>query len=304
MNKNIALQKIIDLLDSDVIRVYGNIENICVKNLQPAESVDEDTLDWIGKLKHNKQQIAEETKAKAILCDTAVVYSDSIAAQSKVLIQVKNPKIALALVADEFFLTKPSPGVHPTSFIHPEAVIAPTVYIGPNCSIGKCCILDGTRIYPNVTIYDGVSVGKNVLIQAGAVIGTDGLGCERRDDGTLIKFSHLGGVTIGDNVEIGANCQIARGALSNTIIGHGCKINGLCFIAHNCILGENVWITGNSMLAGSVRVGANATIFSSVIVREQRVIGEGSTIGMGAVVTKDVPSGETWLGNPAKKVEK
>ena len=136
------------------------------------------------------------------------------------------------------------------------------------------------------------------------MIGTDGLGCMRDSDGTLVKFPHLGGVKIGDNVEIGANCQIAKGVLSDTIIGNGCKINGLCFIAHNCMLEENVWITGDTMLCGTVHVGKNATIFSNVIIRDQRHVGEGAIIGMGSVVTKHVPDGETWLGNPARKLEK
>lgn len=304
MDKGVAVKDIINFLGSEIIRIDGNPENIYVINLKPPELVDKDSLDWIGKQKQNKQQIAEETAAQTIICDTSVIFTEKIAAQNKVLICVNNPRLIIALVADKFFLKKPEPGVHSTAYLHPKAVVDSTVYIGANCSIGKCKIHEGTTIYPNVTIYDGVSIGKNVLIQAGAVIGTDGLGCERRDDGTLIKFTHLGGVEIGDDVEIGANCQIARGALSNTIIGRGCKINGLCFIAHNCVLDENVWITGNTMLAGSVRVGKNATIFSSVIVREQRSIGQRATIGMGSVVTKDVPAGETWLGNPAKKVEK
>ena len=304
MDKHVAVKEIINFLGSEIIRIDGNPENIYVKNLKPPELVDKDSLDWIGKQKQNKQQIAEETAAQTIICDSRVIFTEKIAAQNKVLICVNNPRLIIALVADKFFLKKPEPGVHPTSYLHPEAVVDSSVFIGANCSIGKCTILEGTMIYPNVTIYDGVSIGKNVLIQAGAVIGTDGLGCERRDDGTLIKFTHLGGVEIGDDVEIGANCQIARGALSNTIIGRGCKINGLCFIAHNCVLDDNVWITGNTMLAGSVKVGKNATIFSSVIVREQRRIGQRATIGMGSVVTKDVPAGEAWLGSPAKKVEK
>ena len=182
--------------------------------------------------------------------------------------------------------------------------IAKSVYIASNCSIGDCTIEEGTCIYPNVTIYDGVSIGKNVIIQAGAVIGTDGLGCERKENGELIKFAHLGKVIIEDNVEIGANCQIARGALSDTIIGKGTKINGLSFIAHNCVIGNNVLITGSSMLAGSVNVEDNVTIYSKVIVREQRKIGKGSIIGMGSVVTKNVPAGEIWIGNPAKKMKK
>ena len=155
-----------------------------------------------------------------------------------------------------------------------------------------------------MVIYDNCEIGNDCLIHAGTVIGTDGLGCMREADGTLVKFPHLGGVRIGNNVEIGANCQIAKGVLSDTFIGDGCKINGLCFIAHNCILEENVWITGDTMLCGTVHVGKDATVFSNVIVRDQRHIGAGATIGMGAVVTKHVPDGETWLGNPARKLEK
>ena len=119
-----------------------------------------------------------------------------------------------------------------------------------------------------------------------------------------MKFPHFGGVIIGNNVEIGANCQIAKGALSDTIIGDGCKINGLCFIAHNCILGKNVWITGDTMLAGSVKIEDDVTIFSKVMVREQVRIGKSAIVGMGSVVTKNIPANEIWLGVPAKKIEK
>ena len=304
MNRQIALQEIIDFLGSDVIQVFGNPEDVYVRHLKPVESVDEGTLDWIGEFNQNKQQIAELTKAKVILCDTSVSYTKRISAQGKVLIHVQNPRMAISLTADKFFVAKPRSGIHFSSYIHSEAKISTSAFIGANCSIGNCIIGENTRIYPNVTIYDGVNIGNNVIVQAGTVIGTDGLGCDRKKDGVLVKFPHLGGVEICDNVEIGANCQIARGSLSNTIIGYGSKINGLCFIAHNCILGKNVWITGDTMLAGSVSVEDNVTIYSKVIIREQRKIGEGSIIGMGAVVTKDVPPGETWIGNPAKKMEK
>ena len=157
---------------------------------------------------------------------------------------------------------------------------------------------------PNVVIYDDVTIGDNCIIQAGCVIGTDGLGCMRDSMGRLTKFPHLSGVVIGNDVEIGANCQIAKGTFSDTVIENGCKINGLCFIAHNCHLEENVWITGDTMLCGSTYVKKNATIYSNVIIREQRNIGEFATIGMGAVVTKNVPDGETWIGSPAYKIEK
>ena len=155
-----------------------------------------------------------------------------------------------------------------------------------------------------VTIYDDVKIGERCLIQAGVVIGTDGLGCSRDENGVLTKFPHLGGVVMGNDIEVGANSQIAKGSFSDTIIEDGCKMNGLCFIAHNCHLERNVWITGNTMLCGSVHVGKNTTIFSSVIIRDQRTIGHDVTIGMGSVVTKSIPDGETWIGNPAKKFEK
>ena len=304
MNKQIALQEIIDFLGSDVIQVFGNPKDVYVRHLKPSETVDKDTLDWVNSIRPDKQVIAENSKAKVILADKDVQYTNPIASQCKTLILVENPRITLALIADQFFVQKPSSGIHFSSYIHPKAEIFASAYIGSNCSIGKCTIGENTRVYPNVTIYDGVNIGNNVIIQAGTVVGTDGLGCDRKKNGELVKFPHLGGVEICDNVEIGANCHIARGALSNTIIGSGSKINGLCFIAHNCILGKNVWITGDTMLAGSVSVEDNVTIYSKVIIREQRKIGEGSIIGMGAVVTKDVPPCEIWIGNPAKKMEK
>jgi len=300
----IAVTEIFDFLGSEVVHISGNMLNLYVKHLKPVEEVDKETLDWIGRLKTDKQNMAEQSKAKVILCDTTVVYSEKIASQGKVLIHVKNPKLALSLVIDKFFIQKILPGIHPSSTIHPEAKIAPSAYIGSNCSIGKCTIGERAKIFPNVTIYDDVIIGNDVILQAGSVIGTDGLGCERKDDGSLVKFPHLGGVRIGDNVEIGANCQIAKGALSNTIIGDGCKINGLCAIAHSCILGKNVWISVSTTIAGSVRIGDNSTIFSQVVVRDQLAIGQGVTLGMGAVVTKNVPSGEIWVGNPARRFEK
>lgn len=304
MNILINIKDIISFLGTDVIRTFGVTDGVFVRHLKPVESVDDETLDWIGAGRKNKQYLAENSPAKVILCDPEISYSDTLKSQGKTLIQVRNPKLSLSLIADRFFVTKEKFGIHPSAVIHPSAKIADNVFIAAHCSLGNCEIGEGSRIFPNVTVYDGVSIGKNVVIHAGAVIGTDGLGCERKDDGELVKFTHLGGVIIHDHVEIGANCQVARGALSNTIIGNGVKINGLTFIAHNCILGKNVLITGHSMLAGSVKVEENATIYSHSIVRQQKTIGKGAVIGMGSVVISDVPPGETWVGNPAKKLEK
>src|SRR5690606_28672585 len=163
---------------------------------------------------------------------------------------------------------------------------------------------DNNIIHSNVCIYDRTKIGNDNVIHSGAIICVDGLGCIRNDDGSLTEFPQLGGVIIGNNTYIGANTHIASGSLSDTIIEDGCKINGLCFIGSNNHLHENVWITGSAMLAGSVTVGKNTNIFSKVVVREWCTIGEGATVGMGSVVTKNIPAGETWVGNPARKLEK
>ena len=298
----VFVEDIVSFLGNQVIAVEGDIKGVFIDNLADVAHVNETTLDWIQSSKTNKQEMAENSQARVILVDSDVRYSDVVKSQNKALIVVNNPRQIMSEIITEFFLEKKPSYIHPSAVIHPEANIHPSAYIDAGCVIGKATIGRNTVIRGNVTIYDDVIIGDNCLIQAGAVIGTDGLGCSRDVDGTLIKFPHLGGVIIGNNVEIGANSQIAKGALSNTIISDGCKLNGLCFIAHNCRLGKNVWITGNTMLAGSVVVEDNVTIFSSVTVRDQRRIGAGVIVGMGALVTKNIPAGEVWYGSPAQKV--
>ena len=302
--KEIRLQDVIDFLNDRLLSVNGDNKKVLIDNVADAEHVTETTLDWVNKSKKEKQTIAERSIAKVLLADSTVEYSEIMRIQGKTLLAVENPRREIARIIDHFFIERPEPGIHPSATVSKEAIIGEGTFVAAGCVIGKAKIGKNCIINANVVIYDNCELGDNCLIQAGTVIGTDGLGCMRDSDGTLVKFPHLGGVKIGDNVEIGANCQIAKGVLSDTIIGNGCKINGLCFIAHNCVLEENVWITGDTMLCGTVHVRKNATIFSNVIIRDQRHVGEGAIIGMGSVVTKHVPDGETWLGNPARKLEK
>ena len=299
-----TIQEIRAFLGDRLLDVKGRITEQYVDNVADADHVTSTTLDWINKSKKDKQAIAENSVAKVILADSTVEYSEKMSVQGKILLLVDNPRMEIAKIIDRFFIDRPNSGIHPSAIVSEDAVIGDGSFIAAGCVIGKAKIGKNCIINANVVIYDGCELGDNCLIQAGTVIGTDGLGCMREADGTLVKFPHLGGVKIGNNVEVGANCQIAKGVLSDTIIGDGCKINGLCFVAHNCVLEENVWITGDTMLCGTVHVGRNATIFSNVIVRDQRQIGEGAIVGMGAVVTKHVPAGETWLGNPARKIDK
>ena len=302
--KRVEISQIINLLGNEIVRVDGIDFNVFIDNIPDPSCVSDTSLDWINANKPNKQDIAQTSKAKVLVVDAEVEYTNALANEKKTLIVVNNPRVSMAKIATKYFVDSFASGIHPSAIIDKDARIDKTAYIGPGCIVGKATIGAGTVLVANVTVYNDVTIGERCMIQAGAVIGTDGLGCSRDSEGVLTKFPHLGGVVMGNDIEVGANCQIAKGSFSDTIIEDGCKMNGLCFIAHNCHLGKNVWITGNTMLCGSVRVGRNTTIFSSVIIRDQSTIGEQVTIGMGSVVTKDIPAGETWVGNPAKKFEK
>lgn len=304
IKKLVKIEDIAKFLGKDLIKVEGPVNGVVIDNIPDASHVSDTSLDWINSGKENKQAIAEQSQARVLVVDESIVYSQQLSALQKTLLVVKRPRKVMAQIATHFFLKKHEPGIHPSAVIDDDAIVDGTATVSAGCVLGKCKIGKNTVLMPNVVIYDDVVIGDDCLIQAGAIIGTDGLGCSRDEEGRLTKFPHLGGVQIGNRVEIGANCQIAKGAFSDTLIEDGCKINGLCFIAHNNHLEENVWITGDTMLCGSVHVKKNTTIFSNVIVREQRQIGEKVIIGMGSVVTKDVPDGETWIGAPAHKHEK
>lgn len=304
IRKKVKVKDIVSYLGDEVLNVIGDYKIKKIDNIADIERVTESTLDWVNPSRNDRQRLAENSKAKVLLVDPTIVMTEGMIENGKVLICVENPKLTLMKVSRQFFVVKPTPGIDPTAVIHPNARIGKNNYIGPHCYIGNCEIGDNNIIHANVSIYDRTIIGSKNEIHSGAVICVDGLGCERKADGTLIEFPQLGGVVIGDNCYIGANTHIASGSLADTVIGNGCKINGMCFIGSNDHLHENVWITGSTMLAGTVEVGKNTTIFSRVVAREWIKIGEGVTIGMGSVVTKNVPDGETWFGSPAKKHEK
>ena len=304
MDINVSLNKIIEFLSDELIDVYGEPESIIVKHLRDPEHVDEFTLDWINTSKQEKQKVAEASKAKVIIANKEVVFSETLKNQGKVLLVVDNPKLAIAKVGNEFFVEKPTPGIHPSAIIHPDAQIGENVFVGANTVIENCTIGDDTIIDANVHIYSPVIIGKHCLVKSGAVLGGMGFGFEKDENGNLFRFPQIGNLFIGDYVEIGANTCIDRGALSDTVIGNYCKINNLCHIAHNNKIGKNVVITAQVNISGSNVIENDVWIAPNASIRGWLTIGKGATIGMGAVVTKDVPAGETWVGNPARKLEK
>jgi UDP-3-O-[3-hydroxymyristoyl] glucosamine N-acyltransferase len=279
------------------VPTLGNSEDILLNKVSTLQKADENSLIWIKNTMSEKQNVINNTTARAII----VPDDDEIhEVGGKVLFKVKNPRLSFIKVIQEFFVTKTQPGIHPASYIHPEAVIGENVYIGPFTYIGKSNIGTNSVIHGNIYIYDQVSIGENVIVHSGSVIGADGFGYEKDENGIVFKFPHVGGVVIENDVEIGANTCIDRGSLGDTLIKRGAKIDNLVHIAHNVVIGENTFVIANAMIGGSTIIGNNSWVAPSVSLMNGISIGGDVTIGMSSLVTKSIPDGETYAGSPAR----
>ncbi|HOR79006.1 MAG TPA: hypothetical protein PLG04_09505 [Anaerolineaceae bacterium] len=156
------------------------------------------------------------------------------------------------------------------------------------------------RIHAGAAIRSFTEVGDNTIIRENAVIGSEGFGFERDTDGTPIRLPHLGGVQIGRDVEIGVFTAVCAGTIDPTVIEDDVKVDNLVHIAHNCVVEKGAMVIACAELSGSARVGQRSWVGPNASVIESRRIGEGATVGIGAVVIKDVEPGATVAGNPAK----
>jgi UDP-3-O-[3-hydroxymyristoyl] glucosamine N-acyltransferase len=247
--------------------------------------------------------VLEKAKASVIICDIDIL-SQKAEFDSKTLVAVDKPRLWFIRCLDVFFPSTSKKGIHPTAVVGKNCEIGKDVYIGPNVSIGDDVeIGNGTKVHSGVQIHDRVRIGKNVVLKSGCVIGSDGFGYERNDEGIFEKFPHVGGVAIEDDVEIGGNACVDRGTLSNTIIGKGTKIDNLVHIAHNVVIGKNCAIIALAMIGGGAKIGDGAWVAPTACIRDGITVGKQSLVGMGAVVTKNVPDGDVVIGVPAKSVK-
>jgi len=279
--------------------IAGDAKERYFSNLKPILEADSDSLVFIGAERKDKIDLIRQTRAQIIICDMTVNLAPNLF-ESKCLIQVDNPKLVFLRIGNALFKIRSHYGIHPSAVIHPDADIHQDTYIGPFTYIGRCSIGEGTFIYGHAHLYDKTVVGKNVIIHAGCVIGADGYGYIKNENDELENFPHIAGVTIKDNVEIGGQTNIDRGALSNTILMEGAKIDTLVHIGHNAVVGRHSLVMADAMIGGSTVIGDYAWISPSSVLRDQIKIGERAMVGLGSVVTKDIPAGETWVGSPAR----
>jgi UDP-3-O-[3-hydroxymyristoyl] glucosamine N-acyltransferase len=259
---------------------------------------------------------------------SAVIAGDFAAGKTnpKPLLLATQPRLAFARAAQ---LLCPAPerkrGIHPSAIVHPSAQLAEGVtiedhvvvgedaYIGESTRIGAGSVI-GARVsigrncdlYANVTVYPGVRLGNRVIVHAGAVLGSDGFGYVRDQvTGRYEKFPQIGRLEIEDDVEIGANTTLDRGALDVTRIGRGAKIDNLVHIGHNCQIGEDVVIAAQTGLSGSITIEKNVVLGGQVGIGEHARIEEGVMLGgQGGVLPNKVLRGKgiAFWGTPAKPV--
>jgi UDP-3-O-[3-hydroxymyristoyl] glucosamine N-acyltransferase len=255
-----------------------------------------DSIVFVQDEKSLKAALASE--AGLILTPLNVVPPDDAR-----IFQVKNPKHAFALCGRWL------DGFAPVS-VHPSAIVDERASIGYGTSIGAGSVIEvgavvgeACSIGSNVTIHGSVTMGDNVLVQSGAVLGGLGFGYVRGEDGAYVRFPQQGTLVIEDEVEIGANTTIDRGALGETRIGRGTKLDNLVHIGHNCIIGKNV------IMAAQVGLSGSCTIDDGVIIAGQVGLGDHVHIGPGVVLGgqggvfpgKEITGpGQVFAGTPAE----
>ena len=259
----------------------------------------------------DKTAALEGLSGKAFgLCFAPEGSGDKAASLSGAVALVKSPRLAFALVASRLHksmkaadqLTERPAGIDPSAFVASTAQIGEDVEIGPGAYVGAGVVIGaGARVSHGVTITHTL-VGAEANILPGARIGQSGFGFVPGPHG-LVRMPQLGRVLLGDNVEIGANTTIDRGALEDTIIGDRTKIDNLVQIGHNVRFGRNCVVAAQCGISGSCVIGDGVMMGGQVGLADHLNIGDGAMIAAGSGLMRDVPPGETWGGRPARPIK-
>jgi UDP-3-O-[3-hydroxymyristoyl] glucosamine N-acyltransferase len=280
--------------------------NILINSVASLESAHQNSISFFNNLRYS--DLLRTTKAAVV-----IVNKESLSFRTGVSIVVDNPYLYFAKVSQ---LLNPSKSlkkeVHKSAIIHPSCKLGQDIYIGPNVVIDENVSIDdgvvihvgsmieadsvigkASVIHPHVVIKANTVIGKNCTLYAGCVIGSDGFGYAK-DDSNWLAIPQIGRVILGDNVDIGSNSTIDRGALDDTIISSGVKIDNLVQIGHNCMIGENTIIAGCVGIAGSAKIGKNCAIGGAAMILGHLSITDNVTISPGSMITRSIKTSGTY----------
>lgn len=292
-------KEIIENFKSEILVLKGN-QSISFETFCTAEKPQKNAIAWVPSSNLN-DFLSHVNRASFIVTDNNPSISDENLPNDVLIVLAKKPKLLFIKILAFCFQPKPVWGKHPSAVISPEANIHDEVFIGPNCYIGKANISKGCILEGNNFIYDNVTLKENVILQAGAIVGSKGMSMARDENGLLHNFPSLGEVVVEENCEIGSNSVIDAAVMGKTIIGKGTKINSLTFIGNSAEIGEHNYISVCVNVNGSVKIGDRNFIGSGSSIRNKAVIGNDNTIASGAIVVKNVSNNVTVMGNPAKE---
>ena len=280
--------------------------NLLINSVASLETAHQNSISFFNNPKYS--DLLKSTKAAVV-----IVNRDDLPDRSGTSIVIDNPYLYFAKVSQ---LLNPSKSlkkeVHKSAIIHPSCKLGQDIYVGPNVVIDENVSIDdgvvihagsmieadsvigkASVIHPHVVIKANTVIGKNCTLYAGCVIGSDGFGYAK-DDSKWLAIPQIGRVILGDNVDIGSNSTIDRGALDDTIISSGVKIDNLVQIGHNCMIGENTIIAGCVGIAGSAKIGKNCAIGGAAMILGHLSITDDVTISPGSMITRSIKTSGTY----------
>jgi UDP-3-O-[3-hydroxymyristoyl] glucosamine N-acyltransferase len=299
------------MLDWDVRSVLSDLGidfqseggSIKVRGFASIDEATENDLAFCWYIGDKAVSYIAHSKAGVILCKKETqgqVYPND----RQLLIFTDNPRLAFVRVIKEMRGQEQLIGVSPRAIISEKSSVGSRCYIGDYVVIGdNCSVGNNTIIYDRVSLVQNCIIGDNCIIQSGASLGSDGFAFERYETGELEKFPHKGYIKIGNNVEIYANCSIARGSLSDTKIEQGTKLDALVHIAHNVSVGKNCELTAGTIIGGSTIVGDTSWTGLNSTIKNGLKIGKNVIVASGASVIHDIPDGDIVAGVPARSIK-
>lgn len=311
MNKRVLIKDILKFLNKKEIEyVFFGDENEEIQGFSTLFSYRKKTMTFISTL-YNFVNYKKNFTGKQI----QLIITDPTEKNDEFFrntLQISKPTNAFFSILEHFFDNDKNDNIpiknvqidlESNSHISKEAKIGKNVKVGVGCVIEPDVqIGDNTIIHHNVVVRSGTKIGNDCVIKSGTIIGESGFNPSTQKDGTKKLLKHFGGVTIANDVHIGANCNIHKGSIEDTILESRVKINAKVHIAHNCVIGKDTVITLPVYICGSVRIG-EACHIAAVTIRNQCNIGDRAVLGLGSVVVKDVEANTTVVGNPAKPLK-
>ncbi|TAH46998.1 MAG: UDP-3-O-(3-hydroxymyristoyl)glucosamine N-acyltransferase [Betaproteobacteria bacterium] len=290
-------------LDELVARLGGELVgdgSIAVRRVATLDQAGEGDLAFLANPKYLSRLKASQAaavivahKARDAVTDRPrIVTDDPYLYYARVSALFNPPPAPVAGVHALAVVSSPVPAsvqVDAGAVVGADVIIGERVVIGAGCSVGEGVRIGaGTRLAPRVVVYAGTVIGENCIVHSGAVIGSDGFGFAREKNGRWVKIPQMGRVVIGDDVEIGANTTIDRGALDDTVIGRGAKLDNQIQIAHNVQIGEDTAIAGCVGIAGSTTIGARCMIAGGVGIAGHLTIVDDVVVSAATVVVKSI----------------